>query len=293
MTGSGDLRSRMQFLHPEKLFALWALPHRPEIDGSLLARVFAVGQKEYSDSRSSFDEAARAAAAELLEREEVRGWLDASPLCRGDVIVALGDSITDDYQSWAEILRRLLQIRRADDDIQVVNQGVSGDTTTDIVRRLWHVAAANPTWLIVLAGTNDARRDSRTNDILVSDAETARNLALIRQASVGAGVKHLVWMTPPRVHEARIDRFDRAQARELTWRNRDVAEKARLVRCQPDVTVDLHALFDPMPLDDLLLPDGLHPSLEGQKRIAAALLKALHDYRPQHDAREGGRVARI
>lgn len=267
-----DLPSRLQFLHPEKTLALWELPHSPEADPDLLAGILGTDAVTYASLRDDLYGAAHQAAVELLEDSKLEAAVDSLPFASGDVVVALGDSITDDYQSWAEILRELLAIRRPRDSIRVANHGISGDTTADVLGRFWSVAATNPTWIIALLSTNDARRDRATGEMLVSHEETARNLSLIRRGSLASGVHHFLWMTPPPVHEGRIAADERAAARGVTWSNADLLEKARIVRSQPDLSVDLGATFDPDELADLLLPDGLHPSLVGQKRIVATLL---------------------
>src|SRR5690242_21589566 len=47
---------------------------------------------------------------------------------------SVGDSVTDDLQSWAEILRHVLTIARPDDDLTVVNAGLSAHTTAMVLR---------------------------------------------------------------------------------------------------------------------------------------------------------------
>jgi acyl-CoA thioesterase I len=85
----------------------------------------------------------------------------------------------------------------------------------------------------------------------------------------------LVWMTPPPAIEARV--AEGSDGGEPTWRNADLAEVARLVRevAGKDPLVDLWKAFGEPAEPELLLPDGLHPSLAGQKAIAAALVERL------------------
>jgi acyl-CoA thioesterase I len=81
-------------------------------------------------------------------------------------------------------------------------------------------------------------------------------------------------MTPPPVNE---DRTASVPAGQPAWRNEDLKKVARLVweGAGKDPVVDLGKAFgDPANLE-LLLPDGLHPSLTGQKTIAAALVERL------------------
>jgi lysophospholipase L1-like esterase len=81
-------------------------------------------------------------------------------------------------------------------------------------------------------------------------------------------------MTPPPAIEARV--VESSSLCEPTWRNADLAEVARLVRgvAGEDTLVDCGRLSEilrnPTPA-----PDGLHPSLAGQRAIAAALVEQL------------------
>jgi lysophospholipase L1-like esterase len=69
---------------------------------------------------------------------------DAAP---GGPLVLLGDSLTE-AGPWAE----------AFPDIDVLNAGVSGDTTADVAARLDGVVTGHPSTVVVMAGTNESRR---------------------------------------------------------------------------------------------------------------------------------------
>jgi lysophospholipase L1-like esterase len=61
------------------------------------------------------------------------------------------------------------------------------------------------------------------------------------------------------------------------WRNADLAEVAKLARevAGEDPLVDLWEVFGDPASPEFLLPDGLHPSLAGQKATAVALVERL------------------
>jgi lysophospholipase L1-like esterase len=192
------------------------------------------------------------------------------------VVVALGDSLTDDFQSWAEILARALALRRGGDGIRVVNAGVSGETTTDVRKRLVAVAREEPAWVIVLVGTNDVRRHGHgVAEPLVSREESARNLGLIRDFLGKRTRARLQWMTPPPVSEEWIARDRRFRLMEQGWDDSELEARAEFVHALGDPVVDLGRAFGRPCPPELLLPDGLHPSLEGQERILRALLESL------------------
>ena len=85
----------------------------------------------------------------------------------------------------------------------------------------------------------------------------------------------LVWMTPPPTIEERV--LEDASHIGPVWRNKDLAEVARHIRAVAgeDPLVDLWETFGEPAQPEFLLPDGLHPSLAGQKAIAAALVERL------------------
>jgi lysophospholipase L1-like esterase len=246
----------MQYHHPEKTLA--ELPGGQEIADEMLAPFFGTDVRTY--------------------RESVRfaRFVDRLPFEPGSTVVGLGDSITDDAQSWLEILRHLLGERRPEDGIELLNAGISGDTTSGLLGRFLDLLERDPAWIIILIGTNDVAfvRDPRTKS-LVSREETDKNLRTLRDLTEALSEARLVWMTPPPAIEARV--VESSSLCEPTWRNADLAEVARLVRgvAGEDTLVDLWEAFGDPPEPELLLPDGLHPSLAGQRAIAAALVEQL------------------
>lgn len=70
-------------------------------------------------------------------------------------IVCLGDSITWGYP-WGPVYS-WVKLAAESTGFTVVNKGVNGDTTEDLLLRFdKDVAALNPTHVILMAGTNDA-----------------------------------------------------------------------------------------------------------------------------------------
>jgi lysophospholipase L1-like esterase len=82
-------------------------------------------------------------------------------------------------------------------------------------------------------------------------------------------------MAPPPVIEERIARDRRFRMQELMWDDAELAARAPLVHALEVPVVDLGPAFGRPCPPELLLADGLHPSLEGQVRIVAALTEAL------------------
>jgi acyl-CoA thioesterase-1 len=261
----------LQFQHLEKLLA-----DLPGVNDAAMAALFGVDVRMYRGIRDSFARRARGAAQELLADAAFADRVDQLAFKPGEIVVGLGDSITDDDQSWLEILRHLLEIRRPQDGIKVVNAGVSGDTTSQMITRFLDVVLDEPDWIICMAGTNDARLHGQSpTKVLVSVEETEKNLTMLRNFAATQTTARWVWMTPATVIEEQIADHWFFWAFEQRWRNDDLAAIADVVRRQPELVVDLQAVFG-VPADPaLLLPDGLHPSLAGQKAIVTALVETL------------------
>ena len=260
----------IQFSHPEKTVAL------PGMNEEVARAAFGLDAAGFERIKISFAENARLAAAELLADPSFAALVDRLPFASGDRVIAFGDSITDDYQSWAEILRNVLHLRRPNDAIAVINAGVSGDTTSQALTRFLDVAQEHPDWIICMIGTNDARRHGRAPyKILVSLDETIRNLAALRHYAAAQTAARWVWMTPATVIPDKIGAHWLLGESQLMWSNDDLRAIADAVRRMPEPVVDLQAAFGLPPDPALLLDDGLHPSLEGQKVILKSLVKLL------------------
>ncbi len=263
----------MRYHHPEKMLAM--LPTRPEVTDEMIAPFFRIDAGTYKEIKASFADSARRCARELLEDARFAGLVDRLPFEPETTVVGLGDSITDDLLSWFEILRHLLAEGRPEGGVRLVNAGISGDTTSRLLGRFLYVLDEGPAWILTLIGTNDVPfvREPPTK-MLVSQEETAKNLRALRDLAKAQGGIRLAWMTPPPAIE---DRTTEAPAGQPVWRNRDLAQVARLVRevAGEDPLVDLWEVFGDPADPELLLPDGLHPSLAGQKAIAAALVERL------------------
>jgi lysophospholipase L1-like esterase len=242
----------------------------------MAAALLGVDLATYQKLKTHFCEQARQAARELLADSAFAEQVDRLPFTPGTKVVGLGDSITDDYQSWLEILRYLLEFRRPQDGIMVINAGISGNTTTHIITRFLSVAQQRPDWIICLVGTNDTLTHGlKPIDNLVSLPETTKNLAMLRNFAATQTTAQWVWMTPPLVMEEQIAAHWLLSDLQLAWSNHALRAIADVVRQQSDPVVDLQAIFGDPPPSDWLIDDGLHPSLSGQMAMVRALVERL------------------
>lgn len=155
------------------------------------------------------------------------------------LIVFVGDSITQGGD-WRRLLGRN----------DVVNRGVSGDTTSDILGRLEGVADAAATHYFVMAGVNDLARG-------VEPAAIAANVRTIverlRAASPDAAV--FLQSVLPIDDRDRCFRFDNARVQAVNEKLRKLADPEAAV-----TFVDLYGAF--LDEEEKLAPgytyDGLH-----------------------------------
>jgi acyl-CoA thioesterase-1 len=176
-------------------------------------------------------------------------------------IVILGDSITAGYgldpqQAYPALLQK--EIDAAVSPYTVVNAGVSGDTTAGGLRRVdWALGKAGAEILVIALGGNDGLRG-------ISPAQTAENLAGIidKARAKNPAMKVLVagMEMPGNMGAEFISQF-----------------KAVF----PKVAADKRAVLIPFLLDGvggdekLNQPDRIHPTEEGQRKVAENVWKLL------------------
>jgi acyl-CoA thioesterase I len=262
----------VQFTHLEKLYG-----YLPGMDEALQARLFGLDPEEYRAVKNRFDANARDAALELLEDGSFARRVDRLPFRAGQTVVGVGDSITDDLQSWLEIVRYLLQERRPRDGIRVVNVGLSAHTTAMVLRRFVpNVVASKPDWILCLLGGNDSTRvGPEPNKPQVSPEETAKNLEAMRRIAKEQTGAEWVWITPPTYDEERASTFPPFKMGQSVFRNDDIVAIGDYIREQEELVVDIQEVFGMPPDPGLQGPDGVHPSLEGQKAIARTFVERL------------------
>jgi acyl-CoA thioesterase-1 len=266
------IESLVRYTHLEKLYG-----YLPGMDEALMARLFGLKLEDYREVKDRFDANAREAAQELLEDASFVECVDRLPFREGETVLGVGDSFTDDLQSWLEIVRHLLEERRPRDEIRIINAGLSAHTTAMVLRRFVpNVIAQRPDWIICLLGGNDATRiGPEPNKTQVSIEETAKNLEAMRHIARTQTEADWVWITPPTYDEEKASSFPPFKMGQSVFRNDDVVAIGDYIREQPETVVDLQAVFGLPVAPELQGPDGVHPSLSGQKAIARAFVERL------------------
>jgi len=173
------------------------------------------------------------------------------------VIVAFGDSLTagfgaDPGQSYPDFLQRDLD--RAGYRYRVVNQGVSGDTTSGGLTRVEQAVAIKPAIVIVELGGNDGLRGIPVQNI-------RENLAAILSQLKPSGARILLadMTLPPNYGEEYVRSFQQVYA--------DLARQDRV----PSFVFPFRDLY----VKRLLQPDGIHATAAGNALVADAVMRAL------------------
>lgn len=269
---SPEATGTIQFIHPEKVY--FYLPGFQ--DEAVVASAYGLDARQYQAIRAEFAAAARGAAEALLTDESFAEKVDRLPFQPGSLIAAIGASATDDLQSWFEILRHLLDLRRPRDGIRLVNMAVSGQTTTDAFDQLFPALMQQPDWIFCGLGGNDALRSGLgATKTAVSLAETELNLEELRRLAAVQSEAEWVWLTLWSIDEARIAAYPPFQMGHVVVRSEDVEAVSEVVRRQPDPVVDLVSVFGRPPNLEYLQDAGLHPSLAGQQVIVRAVVERL------------------
>lgn len=262
----------LQFLNLEKRY-----PLLPGIRNTkAMAGLMGLEEEELKENRTKFDQNAKEAALELLEEEDITKWIDQLPFGKDDTIVAIGDSITDDLQSWFSILGYALEMTVPEANFTFVNSGVSYDTTTDALRRLNRdLVAHEPDWVIVALGTFDAVRMNLTPDrTLVPLAEYWENTNAIEDVVAELTDNPVIWISPPPVLSEMLDDF---RLFDYSVYNEDLLKYREILSGKKGYIVDPRGkrMGEDEPEAWNFLNDGLHPSLSGHSNTVRELLKVL------------------
>ncbi|MFO7723983.1 MAG: arylesterase [Oceanipulchritudo sp.] len=178
----------------------------------------------------------------------------------GERIVFIGDSLTAGYQlepeeAYPQIVQRLLKARGR--DVEVVNAGISGDTTAGGLRRIDWLLRQEMDTLFIALGANDALRGQPVE-------ATRENLrGIIRKAREAHPEVRIIlagMLAPPNMGEPYREAFA-ALYRELA--------ETEPVELMPFLLEGVAG--EP----ELNLADGIHPNREGQRRIAEAVANVL------------------
>jgi len=187
----------------------------------------------------------------------------STPSSRLPRVVFLGDSLTaglgvDASQAFPAVLGATLKGQGT--PVEVVNAGVSGDTTAGGLRRLDWLLKQKPDVVVVGLGGNDGLRGL---DVKASEENLRQIIQNCRQA--GASVVLLGMLIPPNYGPEYVESF-----------------RAIYPRLAKETGVELVPfLLDGVGGDPTLnQPDGIHPTAEGHRILAGNVLPHLRKLLP-------------
>lgn len=179
-----------------------------------------------------------------------------SNVASSKTLVFFGDSITagygldssEAYPHWIDG-----QLKAKGFSIKVVNAGSSGDTTASGLRREDWVLKQKPTYFVIALGGNDMLRG-------VPVQETQRNLFALIDRAKHAGARPILLglKALPNLGPAYVKSFE---------------EMYRRVAQKTETPLLPFFIEDVAGKPELNQPDGIHPTREGQLKIAKRVLE--------------------
>ncbi len=174
-------------------------------------------------------------------------------------IIAIGDSLTYGYPfgknlSWVEQTSQAL-------GIQILNQGVNGNTLREILRRVIIDAIdLNPEYCLVMGGANDVYQGY--------DLELMKSqLMKITQKLSEHKIKPILGIPPPILNKL----YEKQMAKFRSWIKTFAKKKKYKV-------IDFYSAFLDSKKKRIMrvnLDDEVHPSLVGYKAMSEAAVKVL------------------
>jgi acyl-CoA thioesterase-1 len=235
-----------------------------------IAALRGLSVEEYEGIRAQLTDGVSMVAAELLSDQAWRQRFDELPW-RGGTVAVAGDSITADLQSWARILEAAMRQQEAHGGTRMINLAVDGDTSAGLLSRLPTIMDHSPEHVLIMIGANDGQGHADDTVPWISDEETQRNLEAVGSMLTGAGVT-VTWLAPPRIRVPDVEHHWYLGELPIGWSPERQEAKREIVLRQPGLTYDTAPTVGD---DKEAFLDGLHPSLEGQKRIAKGLVEVL------------------
>lgn len=256
--------ARFVGLDPRAFFA--ALPAPAGLADATLALWGGADAAAVADVRDMVRREIRAAVDDLLEDRAVAAAAEALPIGEGDRVVVLGDSISAEAGSWADLLAEVL--RRVRPGSSMLNWSVAGRTTAETVGALAPVVAHRPDWVLTMVGTNDVRRHGAGEGVrMASSTGIADARAALRQRLTAETDARIITITPPPIDPAAVP-ANRLSG--IWWEVDDIEDAVAAALADDPKAVDVHGTVVSAP--GFWVADGIHPTAAGQREILRAVL---------------------
>ncbi len=240
-----------------------------DYDIEKLSRMYIVPEKELRGIHDNLESRIAGAAEQLKSRLSYSGPVDSLTW------LALGDSITSDRMSYAKLIR---SVWKGENDRRVLDAGISGDTTSDLINRYYGTALElDFDMASIFIGTNDARGHNDRYEISnTSIPEFRRNYDYLTK-TLREKVPEVITITIPMVNDERFSAFFKEENNYL-YRAETIHEINTVIRDisakHKTILVDFADEIESSEID-VLDKDGLHLSLLGHELLAGLLLEVL------------------
>ena len=183
---------------------------------------------------------------------------------QGPLIAFLGDSLTagwhlDEEQAYPALIAG--ELTRRGVAVRVLNAGVSGDTSAGGRRRLAWVLKQKPDMVVIALGANDGLRGLELGPMESNLREILREVKSSGARPLLVGMK-----IPPNLGPDYARRFEGIYA---------------ALAKEHDVPLVPFLLEGVAGRAELTFPDGIHPTAEGHKRMAATVLPYVWELLPR------------
>ncbi len=193
----------------------------------------------------------------------------------GDSVTAAGRDLSDptDFgDGYVKIAAGKLRLLYPDIEFEILNFGVGGDSTVELLARVGEVTAVKPDVAVLEAGINDVWRRFTDGEI-VTEEQFAHNYSSIAGALRSCGAN--VILLEPYVLDMKDKRRFRPYLNAYIAVIREIAQKEKL----PFVPLD--EIFNGVARDikpGEFAEDGVHPTHRGCRYIADLVIKELKKF---------------
>ncbi len=191
-------------------------------------------------------------------------------------IGAWGDSITygagdEESLGWVGRLRRRLE---KDRDIETYNLGISGETSSDLLKRFAiELDSVRPELILIAIGTNDA--------MFKQGAEHTRQVSLDTYKENLRQLFSLAKQASKHVFAVGLTIADDARTQPMPWGTEGKSYQAAILKEYDEVLqatakeegIPYIRMWDVLTTDDLA--DGIHPNAAGYEKMYSAIYEAI------------------
>lgn len=176
-------------------------------------------------------------------------------------LVFIGNSIVNGFP-WSRS-QCFVSLIREDSGFDVINKGINGDTTGNIIKRFNRdVISHKPDYVFILTGTNDFIYDE------LSPSQVYNNLTSMAKLAEAEGIRPVL-LTPLPVNAEMASRLWMVgSGTNYDIVNNQLEEISELIRNDTIEFIDLNREYRKC----LQYHDGIHPTPEGHRFIADVIL---------------------